>query len=168
MNEQTLLWDGKPWRDGAKLPTKQTKTSAAYDVYAWTPLVDGKRTEIVIESMDSKIIRSGVNLNIPEGCCVDVKSRSGLAAKFKVFVLNGDGLVDDDYIGEGENYELGVILMNLGTQPFVVKYLDRIAQIELRDKMDEKLVDGSHKNYDEIKDARETNRMGGFGSTGRR
>lgn len=169
MNEErkTLIWDAKPWRNGAKLPAKQTEEAAAYDVYAWTPfLEEGERREIIINPMDSAVIKTGVNLNIPEGYCVDVKSRSGIARKFKVFVMNSDGLIDADYIGEGEDYELGVILMNLGKEPFVVKHLDRIAQIELRSKVKEKLVDGSDKNYDNVKAQRGSNRKGGFGSTG--
>lgn len=173
-DSNTLLWGGKPWRDGARIPEKQTKSAAAYDVYAWMPYGDGIEVPLTTERIQQEIlpgeraiIKTGVNLRIPEGYCVDVKSRSGLAAKFGICVLNGDGLVDDDYIGNGQSYELGVILLNTDkNNTFTVKHLDRIAQIELRPKVSELLGDDGDMDYDEIKKSRGTNRTGGFGSTG--
>lgn len=168
----TQLWGGKPWREGAKLPEKQTEGAAAYDVFAWLPCSDDDseviaRLPVELAPGERVIIKTGVNLRIPEGHCVDVKTRSGMSAKYGVIVLNGDGLIDEDYIGDGASYELGVILYNTDkNNSFIINHNDRIAQIELRLKIREKLGDDGDMNYDEIKTIRGTNRTGGFGSTG--
>ena len=63
-------------------------------------------------------------MDIPKGYHIEVRSRSGLAAKYGVFVLNSPGTVDSDYTGE-----IGVILCNAGKEPFKISVGDRIAQM---------------------------------------
>ena len=157
------IWGGKLFREGARMPEKKTIKSRGYDVYAWTPSDDG----VVIPPMGCATINTGVNLRIPDGCHVDVKSRSGLAHKYQVFVLNADGLIDEDYLGHGEEYELKAILFNLGKKDFVVEKGDRIAQIVLRHSIEEELrTDPDSMDYDKIKEQMGSERIGGFGSTG--
>jgi dUTP pyrophosphatase len=117
--------------------------------------------------MSCKTIYTGVNLRIPDGCHVDIKSRSGLACKNQVFILNADGLIDEDYVGEGENYEICAILFNLGTKDFVINHGDRIAQMILRHSIEEELqLDPPEMDYEKIREKLGSERMGGFGSTG--
>jgi dUTP pyrophosphatase len=78
----------------------------------------------VINPGEYKIIRTGVFIDIPSGFEVQVRSRSGLAAKHGVAVLNSPGTIDPGYKGE-----VKVILINHGTKPFEIKIGDRIAQL---------------------------------------
>jgi dUTP pyrophosphatase len=92
-------------------------------------------------------------MQIPEGHEVQVRSRSGLAAKHGVFVLNSPGTVDEDYRGE-----IQVIMMNMGTRDFWIQPGDRVAQGVLCKVSKANFVEG---------DLDETERgEGGFGSTG--
>lgn len=91
---------------------------------------------------------------IPEGYEIQVRSRSGLAIKSGVFVLNSPGTIDANY-----RNGWGVILMNLGNEPFVVRQGDRIAQAVL--------VKIEQVEWKEVETLDETERgLGGFGSTG--
>ncbi|MDD2762621.1 MAG: dUTP diphosphatase [Opitutaceae bacterium] len=100
----------------AKLPARATDSSSCFDVHAD---MDG-----VINPGQRMLISTGLAVAVPRGFEVQVRSRSGLAIKRGVVVLNSPGTVDADYRGE-----LGVILINHGEEPFAVARGDRIAQI---------------------------------------
>lgn len=100
------------------------------------------------------LIPTGLQIALPVGYEAQVRPRSGLALKHGITILNTPGTIDADYRGD-----IGVILMNHGTEPFVVKQGDRIAQ----------LVIAKHERVDwvEVEELSETNRgAGGFGHTG--
>jgi len=111
-------------RKGAKAPTRATSRSAGVDLYACLGDQDDQTLTLEIAAGHRTVIPTGVAVVIPEGhvglCC----SRSGLARHHGVAVLNAPGVIDEDYVGE-----LGVILVNHGQVPFVVKHGDRVAQL---------------------------------------
>ena len=99
-------------------------------------------------------MRTGISLELHEGMEAQVRSRSGLAAKSGVFVLNSPGTIDSDYRGE-----VKVILANLGRAAFVVRPGDRVAQMVFMLVPDVLLTN--------VEELTETDRgAGGFGSTG--
>ena len=97
------------------IPEYQTPEAAGFDLCASQP--------VVIQPKTHELIHTGIHLEIPFGYHVEIRSRSGLAAKHGVFVLNSPGTVDSDYTGE-----ICVILCNLGNEPYVVEKGDRIEQ----------------------------------------
>lgn len=103
-------------RPDAKLPVRATPVASCFDIHA----ADGG----TIAPGKHALVKTGLSMAVPEGFEIQVRSRSGLAAKQGVFVLNSPGTVDADYRGE-----VGVILMNLGSADFVFHAGDRIAQI---------------------------------------
>lgn len=135
--------------EGAKMPEYQTRQAAGADLFA-------RLTEkVTINPMERVLIPTGVHIQMPEGYEAQVRPRSGLAIHYGVTVLNSPGTVDADYCGE-----IGVILINLGTEPFVVSNGDRIAQ----------LVIAKHENFEwgNVLFLEESERgEGGYGSTGR-
>ena len=104
--------------DGAVIPEYKTSGAAGADVCAYL------ESDIVIESGKVVMIPTGLFFEIPEGYEIQVRPRSGLAAKNGVTVLNTPGTIDSDYRGE-----LKVILINLGNEDFTIHNKDRIAQI---------------------------------------
>jgi dUTP pyrophosphatase len=131
------------------VPAYQSDLAAGFDLKA--------RLEepVTIYPMGTMFIPCGIKVAIPEGYELQVRSRSGLARKNKVFVLNAPGTVDADYRGE-----IGAILTNLGSERYVVRNLDRICQAVLKqvEKAEFELC---------VVDENETERgAGGFGSTG--
>lgn len=100
-------------------PTCETFDSAGYDLpaYLWEP--------VTIEPGDTKVIRTGWTVDMPSGVEAQVRSRSGLAAKLGVTVLNSPGTVEPDYYPN----DIKVILHNGGPEPFTVNHGDRIAQV---------------------------------------
>lgn len=104
--------------DGAVMPVYKTNGAAGADVCAF---ID---TPVTIKPGKFAMIPTGLFFEIPYGYEIQVRPRSGLAAKNGVTVLNTPGTIDSDYRGE-----LKVILINLGEQDFVVNKGDRIAQI---------------------------------------
>lgn len=103
---------------GAVVPEYKTSGAAGADVCAYLS------EPLTISAGRSAMIPTGLYFEIPEGYEIQVRPRSGLAAKNGVTVLNTPGTIDSDYRGE-----LRVILINLGTQDFTVHNGDRIAQI---------------------------------------
>ena len=98
---------------------------------------------------------TGLHIALPEGIEAQVRPRSGLAAKHGVTVLNAPGTIDADYRGE-----IGVLLINHGQAPFVIRRGERIAQLVIA-----KVEKALWQSVDTLPDsARGT---GGFGSTGR-
>ena len=105
---------------GVVVPSYKTSGSAGADVCAYLP--DGN--EIVLKPMERCLVPTGIKMAIPQGYEVQVRPRSGLAAKNGITCLNTPGTIDSDYRGE-----VKVILINLGSENFTIKNGDRIAQL---------------------------------------
>ena len=132
-----------------KLPTYKTDGSSGMDLMAFT------NNTIKIPSNSSAIIPTGISLAIPNDVEIQIRPRSGLAAKSKIGVLNSPGTIDSDYRGE-----LKIILFNHGNEEFTVNNNDRIAQMVLMPVL--------KMNFEEVDDLPKTLRgSGGFGSTGK-
>ena len=130
------------------LPQYETDGASGLDLRA---AVVGKR---VIKPGQIALIPTGICLSIPSGFEGQIRPRSGLALKHGICLLNSPGTIDSDYRGE-----VGIILANLGSQPFVVKRGDRIAQLVIAQ------VAKAH--LDLVEELDETERgTGGFGHTG--
>ena len=109
---------------------------------------------VILKPLARAIIKTGLFIELPVGFEVQVRPRSGLAAKQGLTVLNSPGTVDADYRGE-----IGVILVNLSNTDFKIENGERIAQ----------LVIAKHERaqWVEVQELNETSRgEGGFGSTG--
>ena len=134
--------------DKVLIPRYETAGSSGMDISA---LLD---KNIIIEPGAKAIIPSGLFLSIPEGYEVQVRPRSGLAAKKSITVLNTPGTIDADYRGE-----IKVILINLGKENFIVENGLRIAQMVVCPIIKAEL--------ELVNELSETGRgEGGFGSTG--
>ena len=130
------------------LPKYETSGSSGMDLSA---NIDAK---INIEPGKTAIIPTGLALSIPKGFEIQIRPRSGLAAKQKISVLNTPGTIDSDYRGE-----IKVILINLSKESFKVEKGLRIAQMVVCPVVQAQLK--------EVNDLNETERgKGGFGSTG--
>ena len=130
------------------LPKYETNGSSGMDLAA---NIDAN---INIDPGKTAIIPTGLALSIPKGFEVQIRPRSGLAAKQKITVLNTPGTIDADYRGE-----IKVILINLGHEPFKVEKGLRVAQMVVCPIVQAQLK--------EVDDLNETERgKGGFGSTG--
>jgi dUTP pyrophosphatase len=133
----------------AQMPQYMTSDSSGMDLFAC--LNEG---EITLAPGGWQLIPTGIAVAIPKGYEGQVRPRSGLALKHGVSVLNGPGTVDADYRGE-----IRVILINLGTQPFLVRDGERIAQFVIQQVC--------HVELEEVNELPETTRgEGGFGHTG--
>lgn len=106
----------KKLSDRAKIPQYQHRLDAGMDVCAMY--------DHVIFAGDRKLIPTGLAFELPDYCMIEVRPRSGLALKHGITVLNSPGTVDSNYRGE-----LGIILINHGSEEFEIKSGDRIAQI---------------------------------------
>ena len=102
------------------LPRYMTSGSAGFDLYA------AVSSAVVIYPNQSCLIPTGISVELPVGYELQIRSRSGLAAKDGIIVLNSPGTIDSDYRGE-----IKVILYNAGQNPFTVSKGDRIAQAVL-------------------------------------
>ena len=132
------------------LPNYETLESAGMD------LRSNIKTDITLKPNQRAIVPTGIFIALPKGYEAQVRSRSGLAAKYGVTVLNSPGTIDADYRGE-----IGVILINFSESDFIIKNGDRIAQI----------VIAKHERaiWEECNDLSKTERgSGGFGSTGQK
>ena len=110
---------------------------------------------ITLRSLERTMVPTGIYVGLPKDYEIQVRPRSGLAAKYGVSVCNTPGTVDEAYIGE-----IKIILVNLSNEPFTIEPGERIAQLVLAKV--EKL------SWDEVLFLTETDRgEGGFGSTGR-
>ncbi len=132
-----------------QLPSYKTQGSSGMDLMAFI------ESPIKISPNSSALIPTGISVAIPNDVEIQIRPRSGLAIKANITVLNTPGTIDSDYRGE-----IKVILFNHGTEEFVVKNNDRIAQMILTPVLK---VD-----FEEVDDLPETVRgSGGFGSTGK-
>jgi dUTP pyrophosphatase len=130
------------------LPAYATQHAAGMDLLA------AVAAPVTLSPLGRAIVPTGIAIALPEGFEAQVRPRSGLAAKSGVTVANAPGTIDADYRGE-----VGVILINLGTEPFVVERGMRIAQ----------MVIARHDRaaWAEVAELDDTARgAGGFGSTG--
>lgn len=130
------------------LPEYATPLSAGMDVRAFLD------QPIVLKPLERAMVPTGLYLEIPAGCEVQVRPRSGLAAKKGITVLNSPGTIDADYRGE-----VRVILVNLSDEPFTVEDGERIAQLVLSRHERAEWVE-----TDELSES--SRGEGGFGSTG--
>ena len=130
------------------LPAYETPLSAGVDVRA------NNGAPIVLKPLDRALVKTGLFLEIPAGYEAQVRPRSGLALKKGITVLNSPGTIDADYRGE-----VGVILVNISNQPFVINDGERIAQLVFA-KVEQA-------EFLEVEQLSSTERgAGGFGSTG--
>lgn len=135
-------------RSSNPLPAYSTLLSAGMDVRAELS------ESITLGPMQRVIVPTGLYFEIPAGYEIQVRPRSGLAAKHGITVLNSPGTIDADYRGE-----LKVILVNLSSEPFVIESGERIAQIVL--------AAHAHIEWEETSELSDSERgEGGFGSTG--
>lgn len=135
-------------QEGAVLPVYKTAGAAGADICAFLS------EPVTIAAGQTALIPTGLCFAIPAGYEVQVRPRSGLAAKNGVTVLNTPGTIDSDYRGE-----IKVILINLGKEDFIVHSGDRIAQIIVSP-----VIQASFKITESL-DATERGKSG-FGSTG--
>lgn len=136
--------------EGAAVPQYKTEGAAGADICALL------ENSITIKPFERAMIPTGLFFEIPEGYEIQVRPRSGLAAKNGVTVLNTPGTIDSDYRGE-----VKVVLINLGKEEFVVNNGDRIAQIIV--------APVTIGNFIKSETLSETERGdGGFGSTGKK
>lgn len=132
------------------LPTYQTEDSAGMDIRA------SLEKPVILKPLERVVVTTGLFLEIPKGYEVQIRPRSGLAAKHGITVLNSPGTIDADYRGE-----IGVILVNLSSEPFTIENGERIAQMVFAkyEKAD----------FEQVAELSETQRgAGGFGSTGKK
>ena len=132
-----------------QLPSYKTKGSSGMDLMAFI------KDPIKIAPNTSALIPTGISVAISSDVEIQIRSRSGLAAKSSISVLNSPGTIDSDYRGE-----LKVILFNHSKEEFVVRNNDRIAQMVLMPVLK---ID-----FEEVDNLPDTLRgSGGFGSTGK-
>ena len=133
----------------AKIPKYKTDGSSGMDLMAFI------ESPISINPKESALIPTGISIAIPEDTEVQIRPRSGLAAKYKISVLNTPGTIDSDYRGE-----IKIILFNHGNEEFIINNNDRIAQMILVPILKAK--------FEEVESLPKTLRgSGGFGSTGK-
>lgn len=131
------------------LPEYATSGAAGMDLRAYL------ETPVTLHPLERKLIPTGLFMEIPVGYEVQIRPRSGLAFKHGITVLNSPGTIDSDYRGE-----VGVLLINLSQEPFVIENGERIAQ----------MVVAAHGQvqWEPADELSGTQRgEGGFGSTGK-
>ena len=135
-------------KDGLNLPKYGTELSAGADIYSYN------QEPIELKAGETKLIPTGLQLDIPDGYEIQLRPRSGLALKHQLTMLNTPATIDADYKGE-----IGVILTNLGKEKFIVEPGMRIAQMVLN-----KVEQIKWEITDNIGES--DRGAGGFGSTG--
>nr|WP_295236924.1 dUTP diphosphatase [uncultured Brevundimonas sp.] len=151
MTETTIQILRLPHSEGLPLPAYETAGSAGMDLRAAVP----EDQPMTLAPGQRALVPTGLKIALPLGYEAQVRARSGLALKHGIICPNAPGTIDSDYRGE-----CGVILANIGSEPFVIRRGERIAQ----------LVIARHERADwiEVETLDETARgTGGFGSTGR-
>ena len=137
-------------KSGNSLPEYSTEHSAGMDLRAFLS------QPVVLKPLERKLIPTGLFVEIPPGFEAQIRPRSGLALKKGITVLNTPGTIDADYRGE-----IGVILINLSQEEFMVENGERICQ----------MIVASHETiqWELAGELNETNRgEGGFGHTGKK
>ena len=130
----------------AQIPLQANPGDAGMDLYSIE--------SVEIQPGEAKLIKTGIQIELPKGTEAQVRPRSGLALKHSITVLNSPGTIDEGYRGE-----IGVILINHGKSPFLVEKSMRIAQMVIQTVPQVQLV--------EVDELSSTERgEGGFGSSG--
>ncbi len=140
-----------PHSEGLALPAYETTGSAGMDLRAAVP----EDAPVTLAPGGRTLVPTGLKIALEQGWEAQVRPRSGLALKHGITCLNSPGTIDSDYRGE-----VGVILVNLGSEPFVIRRGERVAQ----------MVVAAHAQavVAEVDSLDATARgTGGFGSTGR-
>ena len=136
--------------EGLALPTYETAGSAGMDLRAAV----AEDAPLILAAGARVLVPTGLKIALEPGHEAQVRPRSGLALKHGITCLNTPGTIDSDYRGE-----VGVILVNLGTEPFIIRRGDRIAQMVIAEYARAEAI--------EVETLDETSRgTGGFGSTG--
>ncbi len=133
-----------------KLPEYETDHSAGMDLRAFLA------AEIKLKPLERVLVPTGLYIELPKGYEAQIRPRSGLALKKGISVLNTPGTIDSDYRGE-----IGIILINLSQEEFIVRNGDRICQ----------MIINKHESalWNEVEILEETARgAGGFGHTGKK
>jgi len=143
------------WADPAvALPSYETVGAAGADIRANLP-PDQRADGFTLAPMARAVVPTGLRVEIPNGFEIQIRPRSGLALKHGISLPNTPGTIDSDYRGP-----LGVLLVNLGAEPFVIKHGERIAQMVVAPVV--------QADFAEVATLGDTARgTGGFGSTGR-
>ncbi len=129
-------------------PSYETEQSAGMDLRA---NID---EPITLKPLERTLVKTGLYMSLPKGYEAQVRPRSGLALKKGITLLNTPGTIDADYRGE-----IGVILVNLSNEDFIINDGERIAQLVI--------AKHEHITWEEVEILDETERgTGGFGSTG--
>ena len=138
----------KKLSNSVSTPKYETSGSSGMDVAAYI------ENNIIINPGEKALVSTGLSVAIPKGYEIQIRPRSGLAAKKNITVLNTPGTIDADYRGE-----IKVILINLGKEKFVIENGERIAQMVVCPVV--------QANLEEVKELSDTERgSAGFGSTG--
>ena len=148
-----LLWEEGADRDLA-LPAYETEGAAGADIRANLP-ADLRDRGMILGPMERRIVPTGFRVEIPRGFEMQIRPRSGLALKHGITLPNTPGTIDSDYRGP-----LGVLLVNLGAEPYTIRHGDRIAQIIVAP-----VVQARFQVVEVLEDT--ARGAGGFGSTGR-
>lgn len=143
------------WADlSVPLPSYETPGAAGADIRANLP-PDEREAGFVLKPMERRIAPTGIRVEIPDGYEAQIRPRSGLALNHGITLPNTPGTIDSDYRGP-----LGVLLVNLGAEPFVVRHGERIAQMIVAPVV--------RAAFEEVRYLTDTRRgAGGFGSTGK-
>ena len=148
-----FIWEEWADRD-LGLPRYETEGAAGADIRANLRPED-RTAGIRLDPMARLIVATGLRVEIPQGFEMQIRPRSGLALKHGISLPNTPGTIDSDYRGP-----LGVALINLGTEPFVITHGDRIAQMIIAPVVQAR--------FELVESLSDTARgVGGFGSTGR-
>jgi len=131
-----------------KEPAYATNAAAGADLAAFLS------NDILITPMERVLIPTGIQIELPKGFEAQIRPRSGLALRYGITILNSPGTIDADYRGE-----IKIILINLGSENFIVKNGDRIAQLVISPCV-------STSFYEKIILSASARSIEGFGSTG--
>lgn len=130
------------------MPEYATTESAGMDVRAFL------KTPVTLQPLERALIPTGLHIQLPAGYECQIRPRSGLALKRGITILNSPGTIDADYRGE-----IGVIVINLSNEAFVINDGERICQMVI--------TNYTHVEWKAVEELDETKRGdGGFGHTG--
>lgn len=159
----------------AIIPQYQTEGASGFDFHAYVHGSDGHyldqgfnwnpnddKNQLVLKSGQKALIRTALQADIPDGYEIQVRPRSGLAAKNGITVLNAPGTIDSDYNGE-----IKVILHNTSDSHFVIRTGDRIAQGVFVPVSKAKIKEVSYEEKPKYKSKKTDRSSEGFGSTGK-